>query len=201
MTPAALYGRVSTSEQKEEGTSLDTQRDLGLVKASDLRWTVSEDHIILEDWTGKDLQRPGLLRLLALARSGRIKGLIIYTLDRLYRPENEGDEWRDRSSPRHEDDEWEDCSSPRCRDDKWRDCSSLRRKEDERRAHSSPVCRDGEQSRSSPREEERSCSSSGHRDGEQSRSLSSRHRDSERSRSSPREDKRNRSSSRHGDGE
>ena len=94
MTPAALYGRVSTSEQKEEGTSLDTQRDLGLVKASELGWSVSEEHIILEDWTGTDLLRPGLLRLLDLARSGRIKGIIIYTLDRLYRPENEGDEWR-----------------------------------------------------------------------------------------------------------
>ena len=94
MKQAALYSRVSTSEQKEEGTSLDTQRDLGLVKASELGWSVSEEHIILEDWTGKDLLRPGLLRLLALARSGRIKGIIIYTLDRLYRPENEGDEWR-----------------------------------------------------------------------------------------------------------
>ena len=94
MKQAALYGRVSTSEQKEEGTSLDTQRDLGLVKASELGWSVSEEHIILEDWTGTDLLRPGLLRLLDLARSGRIKGIIIYTLDRLYRPENEGDEWR-----------------------------------------------------------------------------------------------------------
>ena len=94
MKQAAIYGRVSTSEQKEEGTSLETQRDLELIKAGELGWSVSEEHIILEDWTGKDLQRPGLLSLLELSRSGKIQGVIMYTLDRLYRPENEGDEWR-----------------------------------------------------------------------------------------------------------
>lgn len=94
MIQAALYCRVSTSEQRDEGTSLDTQRDQGLVKAGELEWTVSQEHVIQEDWTGKDLQRPGLLRLLDLARSGEIRGIIIFTLDRLYRPENDGDEWR-----------------------------------------------------------------------------------------------------------
>ena len=44
--------------------------------------------------TGKDLNRPGLLRLFDLAESGQIGGVIIYTLDRLYRPENDDDEWR-----------------------------------------------------------------------------------------------------------
>ena len=94
MTRAALYCRVSTSEQRDEGTSLDTQRDHGLLKAAELGWNIHQEHIILEDWTGKDLQRPGLLRLLELARAGKIQGVIIYTLDRLYRPENDGDEWR-----------------------------------------------------------------------------------------------------------
>ena len=93
-TEAAVYARVSTSDQRDEGTSLDTQRDECLLKAGELRWTIAREHVILEDWTGTDLQRPGLLRLLDLARSGRIHGIIIYTLDRLYRPENDGDEWR-----------------------------------------------------------------------------------------------------------
>ena len=93
-TAAALYCRVSTSEQKEEGTSLDTQRQLGLAKARELGWTVHLEHIIQEEWTGKDLGRPGLVRLLELASSGRVQGIIIFTLDRLYRPENDGDEWR-----------------------------------------------------------------------------------------------------------
>ena len=93
-TSAALYCRVSTSEQKNEGTSLDTQRQLGLDKAGERGWTVQPDHIIQEDWTGKDLGRPGLVRLLELANSGKIQAVIILTLDRLYRPENDGDEWR-----------------------------------------------------------------------------------------------------------
>ena len=93
-TAAALYCRVSTSEQKDEGTSLDTQRQQGLVKAGELGWIVHTDHIVQEDWTGKDLGRPGLGRLLELAHSGKIQGVIILTLDRLYRPENDGDEWR-----------------------------------------------------------------------------------------------------------
>ena len=94
MTRAALYCRVSSSDQRDEGTSLDTQRDRGLLKARELGWTVPEEYMIQEDWTGKDLQRPGLLRLLDLARSRKVQGVIIYTLDRLYRPEKDGDEWR-----------------------------------------------------------------------------------------------------------
>lgn len=94
MEKAAIYCRVSTSDQRDEGTSLDTQRDEGLLKASELGWEVAQEHIILEDWTGKDLQRPGLLKLVDIARSGKIAGVVIYTLDRLYRPENDGDEWR-----------------------------------------------------------------------------------------------------------
>ncbi len=91
---AAIYCRVSSSDQRDEGTSLDTQRDEGLLKARELGWDAPKEYIIQEDWTGKDLHRPGLLRLLDLARSGRVQGIIIYTLDRLYRPENDGDEWR-----------------------------------------------------------------------------------------------------------
>lgn len=94
MKRAGVYARVSTSDQREEGTSLDTQRDEGLAKARELGWDVSANHIILEDWTGTDLQRPGLTRLMDLARSGAISGVVIHTLDRLYRPESDGDEWR-----------------------------------------------------------------------------------------------------------
>ncbi|MBI3953539.1 MAG: recombinase family protein [Chloroflexi bacterium] len=94
MVPAALYARVSTADQRDQGTSLDTQRDQGLLKAAALGWEVSPGRIILEDWTGKDLERPGLQRMLGWARSRAIQGIVIYTLDRLYRPENDGDEWR-----------------------------------------------------------------------------------------------------------
>ena len=91
---AAIYARVSTAEQREEGTSLDTQRDQCLAKAAELGWTVPQENVVVEEWTGKDLQRPGLQRLSDLAHSHQIQGIVIYTLDRLYRPENDGDEWR-----------------------------------------------------------------------------------------------------------
>jgi len=91
---AAIYCRVSTDSQEREGTSLDTQVQQSLVKAQSLGWHVPPEYLIKEDWTGKDLHRPGLARVFELARTGAISGLIIFTLDRLYRPENPGDEWR-----------------------------------------------------------------------------------------------------------
>ena len=94
MICAATYARVSSDEQAENGTSLETQTAQSLAKATSLGWYVPADFQILEDWTGKDLSRPGLQRILELARTHSIAGLIVYTLDRLYRPENPGDEWR-----------------------------------------------------------------------------------------------------------
>jgi len=57
MTTAAVYCRVSTTNQREDRTSLDTQRDQAMEKASGLGWAVREDYVIQEDWTGKDLNR------------------------------------------------------------------------------------------------------------------------------------------------
>lgn len=90
---AAIYCRVSTHDQREEGTSLETQRTQCSAKARSLGWEVSVGHIILEDWTGSDLDRKGLLRLLEWARSGEIGGVVFHSLDRVYRPEH-GQEWR-----------------------------------------------------------------------------------------------------------
>jgi len=53
-----------------------------------------EEYHIQEDWTGTDLHRPGLLKLYSLAESGLIDVVLIYRQDRLYRPENEADQWR-----------------------------------------------------------------------------------------------------------
>ena len=70
MFRAIVYARGSTKEQADEGTSLYTKVDRGLAKAQELRWSVPDDHIIREDWTGKDLDRPGIQRILDLASSG-----------------------------------------------------------------------------------------------------------------------------------
>ena len=91
---AAIYCRVSTREQADSGTSLETQLAAcrKFAAAHDLQ--VDETLVVREDHTGTDLERPGLLRLLGDAQSGRFRSLVIYTLDRLHRPRNEGDEWR-----------------------------------------------------------------------------------------------------------
>ena len=94
MPIAAIYCRVSTTDQKDNGTSLETQLEAALAMAANMGWTVPEEYIILVDESGTDLQRPGLLRLFNLAMAGLIEAVIILNFDRLYRPEYEGDEWR-----------------------------------------------------------------------------------------------------------
>lgn len=93
MKPAAIYCRVSTTDQADHGTSLETQREAGLAKARELGWEISEEFIVMEDWSGTDLQRPGLQQILNWVRLTNIGGVIISNPDLLYRPENEGDEW------------------------------------------------------------------------------------------------------------
>ncbi|APV43887.1 Site-specific DNA recombinase [Dehalogenimonas formicexedens] len=94
MNTGAIYARVSTEDQATGGTSLGTQVQKAMLKAQELGWNVPEGYIITEDHSGKDLHRPGLKKALELARSRSITGIIFFTLDRLYRPDQPGDEWR-----------------------------------------------------------------------------------------------------------
>jgi DNA invertase Pin-like site-specific DNA recombinase len=91
---ALTYSRVSTHEQADKGTSLKTQTAENLVKAQHLGWRVLPEHVIEEDCSGKDLGRDGIRQILEIAASEKPHGVVIHTLDRLYRPENNGDEWR-----------------------------------------------------------------------------------------------------------
>ena len=94
MSSAAIYCRVSTTDQKDNGTSLEDQKSGGLREAVRLGATIQEDHIILEDRSGTDLSQSGLVRLYQLAEAWLIDLVIILNLDRLYRPEYDGDEWK-----------------------------------------------------------------------------------------------------------
>ncbi len=91
---AAILTRVSTREQKTDRTSLSTQVRACREHAARNGYEVAEHLIISEDHTGTDLQRPGLVRILEAANQHMFDVLILYTYDRLYRPENEGDEWK-----------------------------------------------------------------------------------------------------------
>ena len=77
MRIASILNRVSTKDQKDSGSSLETQLEQCLKKAAELGLEVPNEFIIQEDWTGTDLQRPNILTLLRWARSGSIQAIII----------------------------------------------------------------------------------------------------------------------------
>lgn len=82
---AAVYCRVSTSGQAENGTSLESQRDACIKLAEDRGYQVLPENIFLEDWTGADLDRPKLERARELVRSKAVQAIICYAVDRLAR--------------------------------------------------------------------------------------------------------------------
>lgn len=78
------YGRVSTLEQAEDGISLDVQKDRikAYAKAKDLELI---DVILDEGKSGKNLDRPGIEKLLQLADERKIDAIIVIRIDRLAR--------------------------------------------------------------------------------------------------------------------
>ena len=91
---AAIECRVSTRNQADFGTSLDTQERLAREFAVNAGYEVVEALVVREDHTGVDLNRPGLERLKQAAAAGQFDVLIIHSYDRFHRPENPGDEWK-----------------------------------------------------------------------------------------------------------
>ena len=83
---AAIYCRVSTSRQEEEGTSLETQLEQCLAYAEANGHEVRGDHIFLEQYSGADLiLRPKLGQVRELVGDGTIETVIVYSTDRLSR--------------------------------------------------------------------------------------------------------------------
>ena len=81
---AVGYVRVSTTQQAETGVSLDTQtekiRAMAVVQDAEL-----DDVIIDAGASAKDLNRPGLVRVLALVEKRHVDAVIVAKLDRLTR--------------------------------------------------------------------------------------------------------------------
>jgi DNA invertase Pin-like site-specific DNA recombinase len=82
----AIYCRVSTVSQEEEGTSLDTQeahcRQYAIAKG----YQIDEQHVYRETYSGAELwERPRLTPLRAALRQGAVQDLIAYAIDRLSR--------------------------------------------------------------------------------------------------------------------
>ena len=55
---AAIYARVSTTDQADKGYSLPTQIEACLALAQQEAYTVPETHIFVDDYTGMSLNRP-----------------------------------------------------------------------------------------------------------------------------------------------
>ncbi len=76
------YIRVSTDKQADRGVSLDAQaekiRAMAVVHSGELI-----DLIVAGGESAKSLNRPGMVRLLALVDSGAVKAVIVARLDRL----------------------------------------------------------------------------------------------------------------------
>ena len=81
---AGAYCRVSTDEQAREGLSLPAQRDALLAFCRSQSWDVADIYVD-DGYSGKDLQRPAMQRLLADVTARKINLVLVYKLDRLSR--------------------------------------------------------------------------------------------------------------------
>jgi site-specific DNA recombinase len=86
MIGAAIYVRVSTAAQGEEGSSLGTQETACRSHAAIQGYTVDEAHVYRETFSGTQLwERPELTRLRAAIRERQVEALVCYAIDRLSR--------------------------------------------------------------------------------------------------------------------
>jgi site-specific DNA recombinase len=85
----AVYTRKSTEEGlQQEFNSLDAQREAGeayIKSQAHEGWTLVEDHYDDGGFTGGNMERPALARLLADIQAGRVDCVVVYKVDRLSR--------------------------------------------------------------------------------------------------------------------
>jgi site-specific DNA recombinase len=82
--PAIGYVRVSTEDQAKEGVSLDNQKskveEYCQLKDLELSEIVEDAGI-----SAKNLKRPGVQKVLRMARKKKIDAIVVYKLDRIFR--------------------------------------------------------------------------------------------------------------------
>ena len=84
MKIAAGYVRVSTEEQAREGISLDNQK--AKIKAyCELNDFELSEMVSDEGLSAKNLNRPGINKILNMARNKEIDAIVVYKLDRAFR--------------------------------------------------------------------------------------------------------------------
>jgi site-specific DNA recombinase len=82
---AAIYARVSTTEQADKGYSLPTQIEACQALARQEGYTVPDTHVFVDDYTGTSLTRPQLTPLRDLVRQRLVHAVFVHDLDRLSR--------------------------------------------------------------------------------------------------------------------
>ncbi len=80
---AAVYCRVSTEGQEQDGTSLQTQLEACRKYCQARRYEVGQE--LSETWSGLALERPKLTEVRELVRSEKIDAVVVYSLDRFSR--------------------------------------------------------------------------------------------------------------------
>jgi len=84
--PIAMYIRVSSNKQEQEGTSLQTQEDGCRAWANTHGFAIDDDYIVREVASSMKLVgRDGLTKVRQWARDGEVSGVLAYSLDRLTR--------------------------------------------------------------------------------------------------------------------
>src|SRR5689334_4270835 len=82
----ALYIRVSTTKQADEGYGLDAQRSELTAYCSAMGWNVSAAHVYVDAGvSGKSTDRPQFQAMMQAAQDGQIQRIVCTKLDRIAR--------------------------------------------------------------------------------------------------------------------
>lgn len=86
---AALYIRVSTDRQAEEGYSIEVQKERLLAYSKTFDGVVQTELYIDDGFSGATLERPAMQRLVGDVKSGAVTHVCVYKLDRLSRSQKD----------------------------------------------------------------------------------------------------------------
>ena len=86
---AALYIRVSTDRQAEEGYSIDVQKERLVAFTKTFDGAVSFETYIDDGYSGATLERPAMQKLISDAQNRLITHVCVYKLDRLSRSQKD----------------------------------------------------------------------------------------------------------------
>ena len=77
---AAIYARVSTTEQADRGYSLPTQIDACHALAQQEGYSVPDTYIFVDDYTGTSLNRPQFTKLRDLVHQRLVQAVFVHDI-------------------------------------------------------------------------------------------------------------------------